>query len=109
MNSSSSPPPDRYIRQSGFAPLGESGQKQIGAAKVVVCGCGALGSVLANTLARAGVGQLTIIDRDYLEWNNLQRQVLYTEADVTSGIPKAVAAKGTSVTGNTKVKPQARA
>ena len=107
MNSSSSPPPDRYIRQSGFAPLGESGQKQIGAAKVVVCGCGALGSVLANTLARAGVGQLTIIDRDYLEWNNLQRQVLYTEADVTSGIPKAVAAKNRLQAINSEINIQA--
>jgi len=107
VNSSSSPPPDRYIRQSGFAPLGESGQKQIGAAKVVVCGCGALGSVLANTLARAGVGQLTIIDRDYLEWNNLQRQVLYTEADVTSGIPKAVAAKNRLQAINSEINIQA--
>jgi molybdopterin/thiamine biosynthesis adenylyltransferase len=84
---------NRYIRQSGFAPLGEEGQRKICNSTIVVCGCGALGSVLANTLARAGVGKLRIIDRDYLEWNNLQRQVLYTEKDVTAGIPKAVAAK----------------
>ena len=84
---------NRYIRQSGFAPLGDQGQRKIGASTIVICGCGALGSVLANTLARAGVGKLRIIDRDYLEWNNLQRQVLYTEKDVAAGIPKAVAAK----------------
>lgn len=84
---------NRYIRQSGFAPLGEQGQRKIGDSTIVICGCGALGSVLANTLARAGVGKLRIIDRDYLEWNNLQRQVLYTERDVAAEIPKAVAAK----------------
>ena len=84
---------NRYIRQSGFTPLGDQGQRKIGDSTIVVCGCGALGSVLANTLARAGVGKLRIIDRDYLEWNNLQRQVLYTEKDVAAGIPKAVAAK----------------
>ncbi|MEZ6116387.1 MAG: ThiF family adenylyltransferase [Pirellulaceae bacterium] len=58
----------------------------------MVCGCGALGSVLANTLARSGVGHLRIVDRDFLELNNLQRQVLYDEQDVASGLPKAIAA-----------------
>jgi adenylyltransferase/sulfurtransferase len=57
-----------------------------------VVGCGALGSVIANTLARAGVGKLRVVDRDFLELNNLQRQVLYDEADVASGLPKAIAA-----------------
>lgn len=83
---------DRYIRQARFAPLGDEGQRQLGAGRVLVCGCGALGSVLANTLARAGVGFLRIVDRDFLELNNLQRQVLYDEADVAAGFPKAIAA-----------------
>jgi adenylyltransferase/sulfurtransferase len=59
----------------------------------LVVGCGALGSVIANTLARAGVGRLRIVDRDFLELNNLQRQVLYDEADVAAGLPKAIAAQ----------------
>src|SRR6476661_9025333 len=60
--------------------------------RALVVGCGALGSVIINTLARAGVGQLRIVDRDFLELNNLQRQVLYDEDDVAAGIPKAIAA-----------------
>ena len=83
----------RYIRQMRFAPLGTEGQRQLAQSRVLICGCGALGSVLANTLARAGVGFIRIVDRDFLEWNNLQRQVLYTEQDVKCGIPKAIAAK----------------
>lgn len=63
------------------------------ASTALICGCGALGSVIANTLARAGVGKLRIVDRDFLEISNLQRQVLYTEDDVASGLPKAIAAK----------------
>ena len=59
---------------------------------MLVCGCGALGSVLANTLVRAGVGKITIVDRDFLETSNLQRQVLFQESDVASGLPKAIAA-----------------
>lgn len=82
----------RYIRQSRFAPLGDEGQARLAAGRVLLCGCGALGSVIANTLARAGVGKLRIVDRDFLELNNLQRQVLYTEEDVQSGLPKAIAA-----------------
>jgi len=82
----------RYARQTRFAPLGEEGQEKLLASRALICGCGALGSVLANTLARAGVGKLRIVDRDFLELNNLQRQVLYDEADVASGMPKAVAA-----------------
>ena len=62
------------------------------ASRVLVCGCGALGSVLANTLVRAGVGQVRIVDRDFLELNNLQRQVLYDEDDVAAELPKAIAA-----------------
>ncbi|MCA9176220.1 MAG: ThiF family adenylyltransferase [Planctomycetales bacterium] len=76
-----------------FAPLGEAGQRRLSQSTALICGCGALGSVLANTLARAGVGRLRIVDRDFLELNNLQRQVLYDEADVESGLPKAIAAR----------------
>lgn len=83
---------DRYARQMRYAPIGEAGQRKLQSARALVCGCGALGSVIANTLARAGVGHLRIVDRDFLELNNLQRQVLYDEADVAAGLPKAVAA-----------------
>jgi adenylyltransferase/sulfurtransferase len=83
---------ERYARQVRFAPLGEAGQRRLLSSRALVCGCGALGSVIANTLARAGVGRLRIVDRDFLELNNLQRQVLYDEADVAAGLPKAVAA-----------------
>lgn len=83
----------RYVRQMRYPPLGEEGQRRLSEARALICGCGALGSVLANTLARAGVGRLRIVDRDFLELNNLQRQVLYDEDDVAAGIPKAVAAE----------------
>lgn len=83
---------DRYVRQMRYTPLGEEGQQKIAGSRALVCGCGALGSVLINTLARAGVGFLRIVDRDFLELNNLQRQVLYDEADVAAGLPKAIAA-----------------
>src|SRR5262249_40174769 len=83
---------ERYVRQTIFAGIGREGQKRIGRARALVVGCGATGSVLANNLARAGVGHLRIADRDYVEGNNLQRQVLYDEEDVRRGLPKAVAA-----------------
>jgi len=82
----------RYIRQSRFGPIGESGQAHIAAAKVLICGCGALGSVIAERLARAGVGTLRLVDRDWVELSNLQRQTLFTEADAAEAQPKAVAA-----------------
>jgi adenylyltransferase/sulfurtransferase len=83
---------DRYARQIRYAPVGEEGQRRLLAGRVLVCGCGALGSVIANTLARSGVGYLRIVDRDFLETNNLQRQVLFDEQDVASQVPKAIAA-----------------
>jgi molybdopterin-synthase adenylyltransferase len=85
-------PTSRYDRQARFAPLGDEGQRQLGKARALVCGCGALGSVVAETLVRAGVGFVRIVDRDFLELNNLQRQVLYDEQDVAEGLPKAIAA-----------------
>ncbi len=75
-----------------FPPFGEQGQERLLAARAVVIGCGANGTVIANTLARAGVGSLAIVDRDFVELNNLQRQVLFEEEDVALGVPKAVAA-----------------
>lgn len=82
----------RYLRQTIFAPIGTAGQEKLLAARVLVVGCGATGSVVTETLARAGVGYLKIADRDFVELNNLQRQVLYDEADVASRTPKVIAA-----------------
>lgn len=82
----------RYARQIRYPGIGEEGQQQLLQKRALVCGCGALGSVIANTIVRAGVGQVRIVDRDFLELNNLQRQVLYDEEDVRSGLPKAIAA-----------------
>lgn len=84
--------PNRYDRQTRFAPLGEEGQRKLAAGRALVCGCGALGSVIAGTLVRAGVGCVRIVDRDFVELNNLQRQFLYDEQDVVDALPKAIAA-----------------
>jgi adenylyltransferase/sulfurtransferase len=88
----SSETPNRYDRQTRFAPFGEAGQRQLAAGRALVCGCGALGSVVAATLVRAGVGFVRIIDRDFVELNNLQRQFLFDEQDAADALPKAVAA-----------------
>ncbi len=84
--------PSRYDRQVRFSPFGIEGQQKLAAGRALVCGCGALGSVIAGTLVRAGVGFVRIVDRDFVELNNLQRQFLFDENDVASTIPKAVAA-----------------
>jgi molybdopterin-synthase adenylyltransferase len=86
-------PLDRYVRQMRYPPIGETGQRRLLDSRVLLCGCGALGSVIANTLVRAGVGFLRIVDRDFLELSNLQRQVLYDEQDVAEGLPKVIAAE----------------
>ena len=83
---------ERYSRQILFQPVGPEGQKRLAAARVAIVGCGATGSALASLLARAGVGYLRIIDRDYVEPSNLQRQVLFDEADAAESLPKAIAA-----------------
>lgn len=83
---------ERYSRQVLFGPIGAEGQRKLGAAKVVVVGCGATGSILASLLARAGVGIIGIIDRDYVEPSNLQRQTLFDETDAAQSLPKAIAA-----------------
>src|SRR5438105_14472030 len=83
---------DRYSRQVRFAEIGEVGQRKLAAAQVAIVGCGATGSVLAALLARAGVGTLRIIDRDYVEPSNLHRQLIFDETDAEQALPKAVAA-----------------
>ena len=83
---------ERYAKQVLFAGLGEEGQRRLMRSRVLVCGCGALGSVIAETVVRAGVGFVRIVDRDFVELSNLQRQVLYDEQDVAERLPKAIAA-----------------
>ncbi len=83
----------RYHRQTLLPGFGEEGQRRLGRSTAFILGCGALGSVAADLLARAGVGHLTIVDRDFIELTNLQRQVLFDEQDVIDTIPKAQAAK----------------
>jgi len=82
----------RYSRQVLFRGIGEEGQRKLSAARIAVVGCGATGSALASLLARAGVGILRIIDRDYVEPSNLHRQSLFDEADAAESLPKAIAA-----------------
>ena len=84
---------ERYSRQELFAPIGREGQEKLASKHVLIIGAGALGTGNAEALVRAGVGKLTIIDRDYVEWSNLQRQQLYSEEDAIERLPKAVAAK----------------
>ncbi len=83
---------DRYSRQMRFPGIGEEGQRRLLNSRVTLCGCGALGTVLANALVRGGVGHLRLIDRDFIETSNLQRQVLFDEHDVAENLPKAEAA-----------------
>jgi molybdopterin/thiamine biosynthesis adenylyltransferase len=83
---------ERYSRQMRFYGMTEAGQRRLLEARVTLCGCGALGTVLANALVRAGVGHLRLIDRDFIETSNLQRQVLFDEHDVAENLPKAEAA-----------------
>ena len=84
---------DRYSRQVLFPGIGEAGQQKLAAAHVALAGCGATGAAAASLLARAGVGTLTLIDRDFVEDSNLQRQVLFDEADAREALPKAEAAR----------------
>jgi molybdopterin/thiamine biosynthesis adenylyltransferase len=82
----------RYRKQTLLAEIGEAGQARLAQSRVLIVGCGALGSVSADALVRAGVGYVRIVDRDFVDLSNLQRQVLYDEEDVRSQWPKAVAA-----------------
>lgn len=83
----------RYHRQYLFHKIGLDGQKKISKSRVTLIGCGALGTVIASALVRGGVGFIRIVDRDFIELNNLQRQVLFDEEDIRQGLPKAIAAK----------------
>jgi len=85
--------PARYHRQTLLPFVGAEGQRRLAASHALILGLGALGSVAAEALARAGVGHLTLIDRDIVEWSNLQRQTLYDEADARDSLPKAIAAR----------------
>ncbi|MEA3337029.1 MAG: ThiF family adenylyltransferase [Chloroflexota bacterium] len=83
----------RYVRQTIFPELGETGQRKLLESTVVLLGCGATGTVIANHLVRSGIGRLRIIDRDFIELNNLQRQLLFDEQDIAMRLPKAEAAR----------------
>jgi molybdopterin-synthase adenylyltransferase len=83
---------ERYSRQILFKGIGEHGQKRLSQSRVLIIGCGALGSAQAESLARAGIGNLRIVDRDYVELSNLQRQTMFTERDALDRLPKAIAA-----------------
>jgi molybdopterin-synthase adenylyltransferase len=84
---------ERYSRQMLFAGIGEEGQRRLLASSAVIVGCGAIGAAAAALLARSGVGRLRIVDRDFVEPSNLQRQALFDEADAQVALPKAVAAE----------------
>ncbi len=84
---------DRYSRQTLFPAIGVEGQRKLGNSSVAVIGCGALGTVIATSLVRAGVGKVRIIDRDFIEYHNLQRQVIFDEEDIKAQLPKAIAAE----------------
>jgi adenylyltransferase/sulfurtransferase len=83
---------EKYSRQILFPPIGSDGQKKLFESRAVILGCGALGTAQANALVRAGVGTVRIVDRDFVEESNLQRQILYDEADARERLPKAIAA-----------------
>jgi molybdopterin/thiamine biosynthesis adenylyltransferase len=84
---------NRYSRQTMFPAIGEEGQVKLSNGNAVIIGCGALGTNIATLLVRAGVGKVRIIDRDFIEYHNLQRQILFDEEDVKAGLPKAIAAE----------------
>jgi molybdopterin/thiamine biosynthesis adenylyltransferase len=98
---------DRYSRQVLFPGIGELGQRRLAAAHVAVVGCGATGAASASLLARAGVGAITIIDRDFVEPSNLQRQVLFDEEDARQSLPKAEAARRHIAQFNSQIRVQA--
>ncbi|MGM8213917.1 ThiF family adenylyltransferase [Virgibacillus sp. W0430] len=98
---------NRYSRQMLFAPIGEHGQKHLMDSTALVVGAGALGTVICNHLVRAGVGRIKIVDRDYVEFSNLQRQMLFEEKDAREAVPKAYAAKNKLEKINSEVKIEA--
>jgi len=94
---------ERYSRQILFRGIGEDGQQKLAAGRVAIVGCGATGSALAGLLARAGIGTIRIIDRDYVEPSNLQRQSLFDESDAAESLPKAIAAARKIATFNSQI------
>jgi molybdopterin/thiamine biosynthesis adenylyltransferase len=106
--SGTSPFGDRYSRQILFRGIGAEGQRKLAAARIAIVGCGATGSALAGLLGRAGVGTLRIIDRDYVEPSNLQRQSLFDEADAAESLPKAVAASRKIAAFNSEIQVEAK-
>src|ERR671924_420026 len=100
-------PLNRYSRQMLFPEIGEKGQERLAQSTVVIFGCGALGTVQADALCRAGVGNLCLVDRDFVEESNLQRQTLFSEEDVQEGLPKAIAAQKRLRQINSRVKIEA--
>ena len=101
-------PAARYSRQELFQGIGREGQARLAAARVLVVGCGALGSASSEALVRAGVGALTVVDRDLVETSNLQRQSLFDEQDALQGLPKAVAAQARLERLNSEVRVRGR-
>src|ERR1700686_3879309 len=99
---------ERYSRQILFRGIGAEGQRRLAAARVAIVGCGATGSALASLLGRAGVGTLRIIDRDYVETSNLQRQSLFEEKDAAESLPKAIAAARKIAAFNSEIAVEAR-
>ena len=99
---------ERYSRQILFRGIGAEGQRRLAAGRVAIVGCGATGSALASLLARAGVGKLRIIDRDYVEASNLQRQSLFDEVDASESLPKAIAAARKIAAFNSEIVVEAR-
>ncbi len=99
---------ERYSRQILFRGIGAEGQRRLAAGRVAIVGCGATGSALASLLGRAGVGKLRIIDRDYVEASNLQRQSLFEEKDAAESVPKAIAAAGKIAAFNSEILVEAR-
>src|SRR5579864_9106744 len=94
---------ERYSRQMLFTGIGPAGQQRLLDSRVAIVGCGATGSALASLLARAGVGILRIIDRDYVEPSNIQRQTLFNESDAAESLPKAIAAARKIVSFNSQI------
>jgi len=94
---------DRYVRQTVFPGVGEAGQRKLISSSAAVIGCGGLGTHIADNLVRAGVGRVRLVDRDCVELNNLQRQILFDEEDVAAGLPKAEAAARKLRTVNSQV------
>ena len=98
---------ERYSRQVLYDKIGRDGQEKLLASRVLIVGCGALGASHAEMLSRAGVGRLRIVDRDFVEYTNLQRQTLFSESDAAERPPKAIAARNRLAAVNSEVEVEA--